>query len=137
MGQQIGQHVCRAVIACSCLLWKQWGSRSSCSAEQMRCNISLGAVPAQAPLALPSWRGQASSEGCFGLWSLFLSGCHLLPWPSMGILLQSAALLHGLVLTGAAMVLVGSGTGQPWKVSLALSVLQEENKQHRKNQSVA
>lgn len=29
MGQQIGQRVCRFVIACSWLLWKQWRSRSS------------------------------------------------------------------------------------------------------------
>lgn len=52
MGQQIGECVCRFVIACSWLLWKQWRSRSSWSAEEMRCNISLGALSAQAPLAL-------------------------------------------------------------------------------------
>lgn len=55
----------------------------------------------------------------------------------MGILRRSAALLRVLVLKGAAVMLIGLGAGQPWKMSLALSVLQGENKQHRKHQSMA
>lgn len=51
--QQIGQYVHRFAIACSCLLWKQWRSRSRWYAEEMRHNISLGLLTAQAPLVLP------------------------------------------------------------------------------------
>lgn len=104
MGQQIGQPVCRFVNACSWLLWKQWRSRSSWSAEEMRRDISLGVPPAQAPLALPvlgcpaspglshqSWQGQASSEGCFEdlVCSCLATFCyHCSPWASCSSLLH-------------------------------------------------
>lgn len=137
MGQQIGQRGSRSVIACSWLLWKQWRSRSSWSAEEMRRNISVGALLALPVLGCPASPGEGRPAQRL-LWgsSLLLSGYHLLPLPSTGILLQSAALLHVLVLTGAAMMLRGLGAGQPWKINLALSVLPEESKQHRKHQSV-
>lgn len=119
MGQQIGQYVHRFAIAHSCLLWKQWKSRSSWYAEEMKRSISLGVPTAQAPLVLPVLGWMVVRAGklswLFSRLQLFLSLYHLLLLPS--ILLRSteccllciAALLHVLVLKVAAMMLIGLG----------------------------
>lgn len=120
MGQQIASsvQVCNCLF-CSWLLWKQWRSRSSWSAEEVRRNISLGVLPGlpkrpwpcQSWAVLPVLPRAGQLRGLLWGSNLFLSVYHLLPLPSTGTLLQSAALLHVLALTRA-MTLIGLSTGK-------------------------